>query len=155
MRKHFCESDICEHRKLSSQRVAAGIRLCKFCDDGINGMKRIELKYLDYFNDWKCPPTSHDVVIKSSNCSTIEVHNSLKKNLRRADYFWLTENSFPYNILVECDENSHSGIDPSCEQKRLQEVYDQIVSNTRHVKPLAVIRFNPYNKKVDVPSCLK
>jgi hypothetical protein len=57
--------------------------------------------------------------------------------------------------LAECDENSHSGYDPTCEYKRLQDVWDQIYSNTHVSKPLAVIRFNPYYKKGDVVMMVK
>jgi hypothetical protein len=142
----FCQNDYCGRNILSVQRRKAGIKICKFCDDELNKLKRIEHKYRDYINGWGYPPTSTDVTIKSDTCETIKEHGSEKSNRKRADYFWLTDKSFPYNILVECDENDHSGIDPSCEYKKLQDVYDQIVSNTREIKPLAVIRFNPYAK---------
>lgn len=142
----FCQNDYCQHNILSNQRRKSGIKICKFCDDGLNKLKRIEHTYRDYFNEWGYPPTITDVTIKSDTCETIKEHGSDKSNKKRADYLWLTERSFPYNILVECDENGHSGIDPSCEYKRLQDVYDQIVSNTRNIKQLAVIRFNPFAK---------
>ena len=124
--------------------MQAGIDICKLCDKGLNGLKRIEKHYLDLFKEWGYEPTSTDQVIRDASCNTIKQHNSDKANRRRADFFWQTESSFKYNILIECDENSHSGIDPTCEHKRLQDVYDQIVSSTEEVKPLCVIRFNPY-----------
>ena len=51
--------------------------------------------------------------------------------------------SFPYNVLVERDENSHSHELVSCEFKRLQEIHDQIIENTSDCRPLVVVRFNP------------
>lgn len=159
-RVRLCESDICGHQLLSRARKRAGIKLCKFCDDGLNKNWRIELKYLEMFKTWGFPPSSHDQVILDDNCNTITTHDEdnpdkVKPNRKRADYFWLTTVDLPYNVLAECDEGAHGGQLASCEYKKLQDKFDQIISNTHELKPMIVIRFNPDNKRIDVPVHVK
>jgi hypothetical protein len=73
---------------------------------------------------------------------------------RRPDYLYVTGDDLKYNILVECDENSHSGYAIECEMKRLQDVFSQIEANTKVTKHLLVIRFNP-DAKEDIDDELK
>ena len=129
--------------------MTLGIELCNFCDRNTNGFKRIEHQFLEKFNLWGYTPSSHDTVIRNDLCETIKQHNNDKKNLYRADFVWITDNNYPYHVLAECDEHHHNGIDVSCEYKRLQSLCDQIISNTREVKPVIVIRFNPFYKNVE------
>ncbi len=41
-------------------------------------------------------------------------------------------------VIVEVDENSHGAYDPTCEEKRMGEIWN----NLRH-GPLVFVRFNP------------
>jgi hypothetical protein len=85
-------------------------------------------------------PSAHDMIIKTAGTCAVE-------NRRRVDFFFLPGEEANANVLVECDEHSHSGIPVECEMARLQQVCDQIIANTKEVKPLYVIRFNPYTRE--------
>lgn len=56
---------------------------------------------------------------------------------------FITDKGHPFNILVECDENSHGGELPSCSMARVQEIHDSIIANRGVVRPLVIVRFNP------------
>jgi hypothetical protein len=49
-----------------------------------------------------------------------------------------------YNIIIEIDENQHSGADYSCENKRLMEIFQDLGNS-----PLTIIRFNPDAYKLE------
>lgn len=154
-KKIFCTNEFCAHNLLSPQRLAAGITICRQCDNGMNGFKRIEHMYLDSFKQWNLAPSSHDTVIQDANCDYIETHDEddphkTKLNKKRADFIWLTPPGHPYHVIFECDEFGHNGSLPQCEYKGLQDRVDQITSNLEVLKPVLVVRFNPNNKKIDV-----
>jgi len=48
------------------------------------------------------------------------------------------------NFLVECDENQHGGKNYSCEEGRMDEIFDEFKSGK-----IAVIRWNPHGYKKD------
>lgn len=98
---------------------------------------RLENEWNERFHSWGFHPSSHDRIIKDSACKVV--------NRRRADFVF-SDNDLPYYIVVECDEESHSGYDIACEMKRLQEIHDQLIGNGRSVKPLVIIRFNPNSR---------
>jgi hypothetical protein len=128
----FCT--ICRHL-LSKNRRTGGIKICKTCECEEKRIVRLETQYKDILISWGYYPSIVDKIIRGSDCKII--------NLRRVDYFYLLQVSFPYNILVECDENNHSHELVSCEFKRLQLIHDQIIANTSDCRPLVVVRFNP------------
>ena len=126
---------ICTIYRLSPNRLTCGIKICKTCECEENRMVRLETQYKNILISWGYYPSIVDKIIRGSDCKII--------NLRRVDYFFLLEISFPYNVLVECDENNHSHELVSCEFKRLQLIHDQIIANTSDCRPLVVVRFNP------------
>lgn len=119
--------------------TSTGKKMCLKCriaaGEIIERSERLELKWLAKFIDWGYYPSVHDKIIKSSDCSVV--------NRRRVDYLFITPESMRYNVLVECDENSHNGHEVECEMTRLQDVQDQLIAQTNSLKPLVVIRFNP------------
>lgn len=137
----FCSPDskyLCSNKcgqTLSQQRKKRGLTVCARCQTFQDNRQRVEHEWLEKIESWGYHPSVHDRVVKSSDCSVI--------NRRRADYMFLTEDSFPYHIVVECDENNHSGTAVACEMGRLEEIHDQLIGNTAAVKPIAVVRFNP------------
>ena len=64
----------------------------------------------------------------------------------------IDDGGFP--VIIECDENKHSGYDSSCENKRVMELFSDLGS-----RPLRMIRFNPDAYKDDAgvkhSSCFK
>ncbi len=67
-----------------------------------------------------------DTIIRGEQCST----------KRRPDL--LISSSNKLYILVECDENQHNGYDVSCEDGRLDEIFDELKGGR-----IVVIRWNP------------
>jgi hypothetical protein len=128
----FCDNGCGCMLSIARQR---GSHICARCEGFIKNVERQEYVWLSKLQSWGFYPSVHDKIIKSDDCTVT--------NLRRADYMFATEETFPYQILVECDENSHGGALPSCEMVRLQEIHDQMIVHTRSLKPLIVIRFNP------------
>ena len=112
----------------------------------ISQRERQEIRWLEKLVSWGYHPSSHDRVVKDSNCDVV--------NRRRIDYLFLTNSSFKYHVVVECDEHSHSGYDVSCEMARLEDIHDQLIANGSSVKPIVVVRFNP-DSKHDIESELK
>lgn len=137
----FCSPDsryLCSNgcgNMLSKTRLGG---MCARCEGRIKKQERHEYKWLSKLKDWGYHPSVHDKVIKGEQC--------VVANTRRVDFLFATEKTFPYHVLVECDERSHTGVDVSCEMKRLQEVHDQLIANSCSTKPLVVIRFNPDSK---------
>jgi hypothetical protein len=138
--RHGCGTLLSKGRKEHHDSV------CAACTGRITQNQRKEYKFLAKLESWGFYPSVHDKTVKDDNCKPV--------NRRRADYLYVTGDDLKYNILVECDENSHSGIDIDCEMKRLGDVYVQIVANTNVTKPLLVIRFNP-DAKEDIDDELK
>lgn len=138
----FCNPDskyLCNRKCgqiLSAARLKSESKICAMCERDDERCVRIEHFWHEKLNKWGFHPSVHDKVIKDSLCSTI--------NRRRADFVFITESSFPYHIVVECDENSHSGHSVSCEMGRLEEIHDQVIGNTDEVKPIVIVRFNPF-----------
>lgn len=152
-RNPFCT--MCKMTRLTTQKKRINDlekRLCQVCEitNYEKTLKRIEHEYLDKLRSWNYFPSVHDQIIKDSSCNIINVHGGEQKNRKRVDMLFRTEPTFPYNIILEIDEHSHSGYDISCEFVRLQDLFDQIVSNTGLVKPLIVIRFNPFSTEKDI-----
>lgn len=136
----FCEPDspeLCNNKcgHLLSDKIARDRGTCYTCERRKNKIIRLEHMWLEKFNEWGYHPTINDKVVRDSECNII--------NRRRVDFLFATEASFPYHIVVECDENSHGGKEPTCEMARLQEIHDQLIGNLGAPKPIAIIRFNP------------
>lgn len=138
-RWRFCSK--CQCNVLSSVRLKNKINICKMCESYETKMERVEHKWKKLLESNGFYTSVHDEIIRSSDCSIV--------NKRRVDLLYLTPNEVKYNILVEIDEFEHSSISPSCEFVRLQDIHDQIISACGTTKPLFVIRFNPYAKKMD------
>lgn len=140
----FCTPDskyLCSNRcgqTLSDARRKRGLVVCSRCQLYTENRDRVEHEWLVRLKGWGYHPSVHDKVIKGDGCVII--------NRRRADFVFITAPSFPYHIVVECDENGHSGHDVSCEMGRLEDVHDQLIGNTGAVKPIVVVRFNPYSR---------
>ena len=126
---------------LSYNRRTLSIKVCATCERYDKKMKRLEHIWLEKFIGWGYIPSFHDSVVRDKNCKVV--------NRRRSDYLFITELNFTAHLLVECDETSHGHIPIPCEMVRLQEIHDQIFSNTGSVKPLVIIRFNPNAKCID------
>ena len=123
---------------LSPNRLKQKVKVCACCERQDQKMLRLETKWKEKFISWGYSPSVNDKIIKDYQCNVV--------NLRRCDFLYITEPDFPYNILVECDENNHNIYAVLCEMRSLQEKADQITANQRVVKPLVVIRFNPNHK---------
>lgn len=138
----FCEPDskyLCRRKCgqiLSTVRLRSESKICAMCEREDERCARIEHIWHEKLKEWGFHPSVHDKVIKDSTCSVT--------NRRRADFVFITESTFPYHIVVECDENSHGGYLVSCEMGRLEEIHDQVIGNTEDVKPIVIIRFNPF-----------
>jgi hypothetical protein len=123
---------------LSKNRKKQKVKVCAGCESLDQKMLRLETKWKEKFISWGYSPSVNDKIIRDYQCNVV--------NLRRCDFLYITEPDFPYNILVECDENNHNIYAVLCEMRSLQEKADQITANQRVVKPLVVIRFNPNHK---------
>lgn len=157
-RNKFCT--LCKMIRLSPEREhiqKLDKRICRDCEIRNYGekMQRIEIQYVDKLKTWGYHPTVHDKIIKNDECNIINEHNSDNLNRKRVDLYFKTESSFRYDVLLEIDEHSHSGIDVSCEFRRLEDVHDQITANRGYVKKLVVIRFNPFSKEQRLDEKLK
>lgn len=157
-RNIFCT--LCKINIISSPRRRIediNKRVCCDCESRCynDKLRRIELEYVYKLKTWGYYPTEHDKTIRDSLCRIITEHNSTIQNRKRVDLYFRTEDSFHYDIILEIDENSHSGYDISCEFSRLEDLHDQVVSNTGKVRPLCVIRFNPFSKQKDLDERLK
>lgn len=134
-----CFCDACKTTLLHSTNTS---RLCLKCrirkGEIIEKSERLELQWLSKMIDWGYYPSAHDQIVKGPDCDVL--------NRRRVDYLFMTPRGFPYNVLVECDENSHSGYDIECEMGRLEQVQDQIMNHTSSLKPLVIVRFNPNHR---------
>lgn len=106
------------------------------CEREDERVARIEHIWHEKLKEWGFFPSLHDKVIKDASCSVT--------NRRRADFVFVTGRDFPYHIVVECDEHSHGGQLVECEMGRLEEIHDQMIGNTEAVKPIVIVRFNPY-----------
>lgn len=120
---------------LGRERLTIGY--CAGCERFDEKLQRIEHVWKEKLAGEDIYPSVHDKIIRTAGTCGVE-------NRRRVDFFFLTGKEANANVLVECDEYSHSRIPVACEMVRLQQVCDQIISNTKQVKPLYVIRFNPY-----------
>lgn len=120
---------------------------CGTCARVLDKRIRVEHTFLDLFLEWGYHPTAHDKVVRDVGCEVSETHEG-KPNLRRMDYFFRLPPTFKYHLVVECDEFSHRGASVDCEMKRLQDVSDQVLLHG-DIKPLAVVRFNPYANGVE------
>ena len=130
----FCKE--CKYTILSSpQRKELGI--CAGCDGYLKKEQRLEHYWLKKFESWGYHPSLHDEIVRNDKCEIV--------NKRRGDYIFITGQDIQYNVLCECDENSHSSYPIRCEYTRLQDVHDQICANqlSEDVPLLYVIRFNP------------
>ena len=132
----FCST--CEIMLLSPNRKKQKVKVCAGCESHDQKMLRFETKWKEKFISWGYSPSVNDKIIRDYQCNVV--------NLRRCDFLYITEPDFPYNVLVECDENNHNIYTVLCEMRSLQEKADQITTNQRVVKPLVVIRFNPNHK---------
>jgi hypothetical protein len=143
-KSRYCNT--CQMILLSDSRRQLGITECSDCKirgGNINDKPiRLELQWLKKLEEWNYFPSIHDKVIKDNECNVT--------NRRRVDFMFITDSVFPCHVLIECDENSHGHIPLECEMKRLQDVHDQIISNTCRIKPLLVIRFNPNNADTEM-----
>jgi hypothetical protein len=143
-KSQYCKT--CELKLLSNNRMQLGIKECQDCytrgKDINDKPRRLELQWLEKLEKWNYFPNVHDKVIKDNECNVT--------NIRRVDFMFITDSDFPCHVLVECDEFSHGHIPLDCEMKRLQDVHDQIISNTCRIKPLLVIRFNPNNADTEM-----
>ena len=138
-RWRFCST--CEMMLLSPNRLKVKVKVCEGCERHTaieQKMLRLEIQWKNKFISLGYSPSVNDKIIRDNDCIIV--------NRRRCDYLYLTEPEFPYNVLVECDENNHNIYQVSCEMKVLQEKSDQITANQGFVKPLVVIRFNPNHK---------
>ena len=132
----FCST--CEMMLLSPNRRKQKVTICAGCESLDQKMLRLEQHWKEKFVSWGYRESVNDKIIRDYQCKVV--------NLRRCDFLYITEPDFPYNILVECDENNHNIYAVLCEMRSLQEKADQITANQRVVKPLVVIRFNPNHK---------
>jgi hypothetical protein len=123
---------------LTAARGKRGFTVCSRCQLYTENRERVEHEWLEKIKGWGYHPSVHDKVIRDTECAVV--------NRRRADFVFVTEPAFPYHIVVECDENGHSGQEVACEMGRLEEVHDQLIGNTGEVKPIVVVRFNPYSR---------
>jgi hypothetical protein len=126
---------------LSKNRRKQKVKVCDGCDrHGAieQKMLRLEIQWKNKFISWGYSPSVNDKIIRDNDCIVV--------NRRRCDYLFVTESDFPYNVLVECDENNHNIYAVLCEMKVLQDKADQITANQGIVKPMVVIRFNPNHK---------
>ena len=124
--------------RLSPNRLKQKVKVCAGCERQDQKMLRLEQHWKEKFISWGYKESVNDKIIRDYQCKVV--------NLRRCDFLYITEPDFPYNVLVECDENNHNVYVVLCEMRSLQEKADQITANQRVVKPLVVIRFNPNHK---------
>ena len=133
----FC--DECKYVTLSTNRIKLGITKCKGCDDKISHICRLETFWLEKFKSWGYFPSVHDKTIASRICT--------RQTMRRPDFLFILGKERKFDLLVECDENSHGSILPSCEMTRLQDIHSALFSNHQcATRFLYVIRFNPNAK---------
>lgn len=157
-KNNFCT--VCKVFLLSlprRQRENLEERLCEGCEVRNYGqnLMRIEIQFLEKFKSWGFFPSVHDKTIRDSSCKIIKEHNSDKLNRKRIEFYFQTLRTFPYDVLVECDENCHNGYDITCEYGRLEDLCDQLTANRGFIKPLVIIRFNPFSKLKDLDAQLK
>ncbi len=128
--------DICleEHKSRIEYKTNNDlIYICKQCyQNEKNKQNSMELRmsqYLDSYEHLKSFNVSNDTALISlGGCTKY-----------RPDKLYLGEDRV---IWVECDENQHIGYDPTCEESRILEAYDNFTP-----KKLIVIRWNPNNYK--------
>lgn len=107
--------------------------ICRTCYSRVTGYStRKEKQMVEYLRKLFDPfIILQDSTLKGDICKT----------RRRPDL--LLSSTKDLAILVECDENQHSGYDQSCETGRLNEILDELIE-TR----VSIIRWNPdYYKK--------
>lgn len=63
-------------------------------------------------------------------------------------------------LVIECEEYAHSSINPCEEMTRLAKISDQVLENTQDLRPIIVLRFDPYGelseeKTLEIKECIE
>ena len=124
---------------LSVSMKRRGQTQCNSCSLRKLKVLRIEEAWLLRFEAWGFFPSLHDKAIHQ--CS-LNATKRVFQDLSRPDYlFLLTDRE--YDVLLECDENQHVGLEPLCEMSRLYNIHESICKSRGCIRKLIVVRFNP------------
>lgn len=137
-------------RACDTSKVNRGDHYCKAClSRFLETVQRHEETYREAFRSWGFYPSSENEMIRDSSTCEATTTDSGKKNTRRADFVFLDPGQIGYHIVAECDEQAHRYHNKECEEKRMQDVADQLIANQRDVSKVLFIRFNPDKEGVD------
>jgi hypothetical protein len=122
----------CLSKTLSSKRIEKG--LCASCDKSLP--ERTEITFGKLIIDYVGfePNLKDKVIATGSNCEGLDK--------RRPDLLWFIEGKVA--VVVEIDEHSHIGYEPSCEVRKISEqnLAIQQVEGCENI-PVFTIRVNP------------
>lgn len=137
-------------RACDTSRVRSGDHYCRAClSRFLQTAQKHEDIYREVFRSWGFHPSSENEMIRDSSTCDVAMTDSGKRNTRRADFVFLDPGQIGYHIVAECDEQAHRYYNKECEEKRMQDVADQLIANQGNVSKVLFIRFNPDKEGVD------